>query len=94
MDQPLDWEPEPNMLYQCAECDSLFVHPEALLLYGDWFYACPKCQSDSFYSLATQVVWGIFWHIIAHDFTESQRMMLRNLAEVTMGPYDPSKRLQ
>lgn len=91
-DQPEYWTPTPDTLFQCTECDVLFAHPQPFYHYGDWIYACPECYNPDFSPLAYDVVFGLFWHIIAQDFNEARRMTLRAIAESQMGPHDPTNR--
>lgn len=92
MPQPMDWQPKSDSLYQCMGCDTLFARPEAILIYGDWIYGCPECCEVDMVELSRDVVWGIFWHIIAHDFDETRRVNLRMIAEAQMGPFNPLSR--
>jgi DNA-directed RNA polymerase subunit RPC12/RpoP len=90
--QPMDWEPQSNTLYQCLNCDALFARPEAVLIYGDWIYGCPECYSVEMFEIPQQAVWGIFWHIVAHEFSEVERTNLRMISEAQMGPFNPISR--
>lgn len=90
--QPEDWEPELNVLYQCINCDTLFARPEPVIMFGETIWRCPECYDIDFFSLATEVVWGICWDILAQGWNESERAMLRLIAEHYMGPFNPISR--
>lgn len=90
--QPDDWEPDPNTLYQCINCDLVFKRAEPVILDGETIWRCPECCEDEFFGLHNTVIWGIFYDIISQGWNESERFVWRLRAEQGMGPFNPISR--
>lgn len=81
--------PYETVMYQCLNdgvCGAIFARPQQILLFGQYIDACPECHEDDFSPLLNEVVWGLFWHIVTHDFTDEEWATYRMIAQASMGP--------
>lgn len=92
MSQSPEWEPEPNALYQCLNCDSIFAVPEPVIMFEETIWRCPECYELDFVALPTQAVWSLFWHTIYPTWDDQERFALRMKAEQELGPFNPISR--
>lgn len=90
-------ETELSPIFQCGECSTLFLRFATQAVAGRVYELCPnpnccgprvKCEE-----IQNTAIWWLFNHIIGHSgFNETRRMILRDLAESSMGPWHESYR--
>lgn len=88
-------ESELSPMFQCGECSTLFLRFTTQACAGKIYPLCPNCYGPRVkcVEIDNNAVWWLFNHIIlTSGFSETRRMMLRNLAESAMGDWHPSYR--
>jgi hypothetical protein len=89
---------EMSPMYQCGECETLFLQFVTQELDGYTYDLCPNPSCNGPRSLCNPIqnnaVWWLFTHIVAHSgMGETRRMHLRCIAESQMGPWNELYRL-
>lgn len=82
-------------VFHCDGCHIFFMKPRII---QDWFCAelesCPNCGSLDF-DFSTASIGQInleFLTLVGMNWTETQRMEIRQIAESLMDPFDPATR--
>lgn len=82
--------PSPEAIfYQCQNddiCGAIFARPQMVLMFGRYYAACPECHQDEFSPLSREIADSLFWHIIAHDFTDEEWATYRMIVSAAMEP--------
>lgn len=84
-------------IFQCYLCDTVFTTPNISYFMGQATEVCPNKQC-----LAEALDWDFFsgddfydtfYGIVGANFDEARRTNLREMTEISMGPYNPLIRL-